>query len=438
MKKKKVLILAYDFPPYISVGGMRPYGWFKYLPKDLFEVTIVTRQWSSKVNSAIDCILPTSSKLLELEHTTDGRIFRAPFQPNLRDKILIKYGFDKFGLIRKGMSFFIDLFKHTFSFCDSSRTIYNAANSLCENEPFDVIIATGEPFILFKHAHQLSKKHHIKWVGDYRDGWTTNQRKDRLGFAESIINNNYKRKEKKYIKTASLITTAADEYRSELSSIINADKIHVVLNGFISRFSDLKIDDDKKDIFEISYLGTLYAHQNIEMFMEGVEKFISNTGLSINKFRIKFIGLNFYPDQKERVLKCSEAIHPYLIFTDKVPYEQLVKEVKESSLLLLMSKKKMNWLNAKVFDYLMFNKPVLFMGNDDGVLDNILIEVNNSTMRVNTTDEVFNTLSESYGEFLKDGYLKNSNIQDKVFNYSRENQTLKLSNLLMDEVFHSH
>ena len=223
-----------------------------------------------------------------------------------------------------------------------------------------------------------------------------------------------------------------------MTSIIDINKIHVVLNGFISLFSDLKIDNNKKQIFEISYLGTLYAHQNIEMFMEGVEKFISNTGLSINKFRIKFIGLNFYPDQKERVLKCSEAIHPYLIFTDKVPYEQLVKEVKESSLLLLMSKKKMNWLNAKVFDYLMFNKPVLFMGNDDGVLDNILIEVNNSTMRVNTTDEVFNTLSESYGEFLKDGYLKNSNIQDKVFNYSRENQTLKLSNLLMDEVFHSH
>ena len=431
MKKKKVLILAYDFPPYISVGGMRPYGWFKYLPKDLFEVTIVTRQWSSKVNSAIDCILPTSSTLLELEHTTDGRIFRAPFQPNLRDKILIKYGFDKFGLIRKGMSFFIDLFKHTFSFCDSSRTIYNAANSLCENEPFDVIIATGEPFILFKHAHQLSKKHHIKWVGDYRDGWTTNQRKDRLGFAESIINNNYKRKEKKYIKTASLITTAADEYRSELSSIINADKIHVVLNGFISRFSSLKIDIDKKQRFEISYLGTLYSHQNIEMFMEGVEKFISKTGVSVNQFSIKFIGLNFYPDQKERVFKCSEAINPYLIFTDKVPYEELIEEVKESSLLLLMSQKNMNWLNAKVFDYLMFNKPVLFLGNDEGILDNILTEVNNSTIRVNKSEEVFNALIQSYSEFLKVGYLKNSNIQEKVFNYSRESQTQILADLLM-------
>ncbi len=28
---KRLLILAYDFPPYVSVGGLRPYAWYKYL-----------------------------------------------------------------------------------------------------------------------------------------------------------------------------------------------------------------------------------------------------------------------------------------------------------------------------------------------------------------------------------------------------------------------
>ena len=28
---KKLLILAYDFPPYISVGVLRPYLWYKYM-----------------------------------------------------------------------------------------------------------------------------------------------------------------------------------------------------------------------------------------------------------------------------------------------------------------------------------------------------------------------------------------------------------------------
>ena len=31
MDMKKVIILAYDFPPYVSVGGLRPSSWYNYL-----------------------------------------------------------------------------------------------------------------------------------------------------------------------------------------------------------------------------------------------------------------------------------------------------------------------------------------------------------------------------------------------------------------------
>ncbi|MDA3780596.1 MAG: hypothetical protein PF487_10325 [Bacteroidales bacterium] len=34
---KKVLILAYDFPPYVSVGGLRPYSWYKYIADVFFK-----------------------------------------------------------------------------------------------------------------------------------------------------------------------------------------------------------------------------------------------------------------------------------------------------------------------------------------------------------------------------------------------------------------
>jgi len=40
---KRVLILAYDFPPYVSVGGLRPYAWYRYLHEfDVFPI-VVTR-----------------------------------------------------------------------------------------------------------------------------------------------------------------------------------------------------------------------------------------------------------------------------------------------------------------------------------------------------------------------------------------------------------
>jgi hypothetical protein len=44
-KMKKVLILAYDFPPYVSVGGLRPHAWYNYLKEFGVEPIVVTRQW---------------------------------------------------------------------------------------------------------------------------------------------------------------------------------------------------------------------------------------------------------------------------------------------------------------------------------------------------------------------------------------------------------
>ena len=41
---KKVLILAYDFPPYVSAGGLRPYNWYLYLKEFGVEPVVITRQ----------------------------------------------------------------------------------------------------------------------------------------------------------------------------------------------------------------------------------------------------------------------------------------------------------------------------------------------------------------------------------------------------------
>ena len=55
-KMKKVLILAYDFPPYVSVGGLRPHAWYKYLKEFGVEPIVVTRQWENVHGNHLDYI----------------------------------------------------------------------------------------------------------------------------------------------------------------------------------------------------------------------------------------------------------------------------------------------------------------------------------------------------------------------------------------------
>jgi hypothetical protein len=62
-----------------------------------------------------------------------------------------------------------------FTFMGDNRAgIYHAASEQLQKHTCHAIIATGEPFVLFRYAKKLSERFNIPWVADYRDGWSTN------------------------------------------------------------------------------------------------------------------------------------------------------------------------------------------------------------------------------------------------------------------------
>ena len=56
-----------------------------------------------------------------------------------------------------------------------------------------------------------------------------------------------------------------------------------------------------------------------------------------------------------------------------------------------------NWLNAKIFDYIAANKRVFLVENDKGILEQILNEVGNSSYFCDTAIEVKDSLSDAEG-----------------------------------------
>jgi len=168
---KKVLILAYDFPPYISVGGLRPYSWFKHFKAFDINPIVVTRQWNNKYANGFDYIAASKNTQTIIEKTEYGTIIKSPYFPNLANRILLKYGYNKYKIFRKIGSGFYELFQWCF-FIGPKVQLYFAAREYLKTNRVDVIIATGEPYILFRYASVLSKKNNIPWIADYRDPWT--------------------------------------------------------------------------------------------------------------------------------------------------------------------------------------------------------------------------------------------------------------------------
>ena len=424
---KKVLILAYDFYPYNSIGAQRPYSWYKYFHQNNLYPVVITRHWDNEIKKPIDTIRPTQ-KTYKTEKTEIGETIYAPFKPNLRDKIILKYGLRKFTFFRKLLTLILNILKYPFNI-DSTKTIYNAADQFLENNECSMIIATGEPFILFKYASFLSKKHHIPWVADYRDGWTTNQSKLNLGLLEKINLKYQSFFERNYIDSVSIITTASPSYQKDLQKMFPKKRTEVIYNGYFKELIDevknTPYDTSENKTFKISYSGTIYKHQQIEVFLDGFKKFIAplkNCNIEIN-----FIGLNFFPDQKKRILDFDHSINKYFNFTDRVPLKASLEFLNNSDVLLLLSKKNANWLNAKIFDYIALEKKILFVENDLGVLEQILDDCETG-VKCNNAKDVENGLKQLYYERVLTEKSKAKN--SKKEKYSRCYQTKKLVDLI--------
>jgi glycosyltransferase involved in cell wall biosynthesis len=410
MNMKKVLILAYDFPPYNSIGGQRPYAWFKYFKEFGYEPIVVTRHWDESINNPIDYIKPSKNQTASIEQHPEGIIYRAPFNPNLRDRLILKHGMNKHVLLRKVWSVFYMLFEFVIDKCDNKKTIHLLAQQAMKENKIDLIIATGEPFILFKYASALSKQFAVPWVADYRDGWSTNH--NRSGIEKKY----YSIIEKKIIATAWAVTAASKEFSNELQSFLKR-KVQVSLNGYFHEKFNLSDSSVKQDKFIISFAGTLYPYQPIELFAKGFALFISKYNIDVV---LKFIGVNFYPEQVNRIKQAFAGYEQLLDCTDRLAHDETIRLLNQSSVLLLPANEGYPQIYAKVFDYLALHKNILLFKSDGGTLHKIISETH-SGLICNTAEEIALALEKMYVEWKKNGYVVcNSTGIEK---YSRKNQT---------------
>lgn len=370
----RLLILAYDFPPNGSIGGQRPYSWFKYFKEFGIHPVVVTRHWDMVVTPE-DTIRPCGTEVTVTE-SEEGTIIRVPFRPNLRDRMLLRYG-NRFTVLRKALSLWFTLAQYFLPWADNRRNMLDAARSYFMENPCDAIIATGEPFILFRYAQMLSKEFGTPWVADYRDGWSTNYHVESSGLMDRLMNQLFMRPlEKHLILSSSLVTTAAPAFREELRRLHPHAQVEVVMNGYFHElFEDLSPTASPTDRpFTIAYSGTLYPYQKVELFLQGLRLLTEMHSFTPMDIQVVFLGLSFQPQQVERVMGADESLAPFLRFTDRMPHSESLQRLNEADMLLLLANRDYGQIYAKVFDYIAIGKPVLLCEDDHGPLRAVLEE----------------------------------------------------------------
>jgi len=423
----RAIILAYEFPPFTSIAVQRPYSWFRYFPEWGIQPTVITRQWAANDFSQESFILPSQSSKVLHDRLPEGEVVRAPFRPNLRDRFLLRFGYSRWSLVRKFLTMIYLATEHYSDAMDRDLPIYLAAKDYLNRHKADVIIATGGPFILFRYAHRLSKEFGIPWAADYRDGWYTHENFEvNDPVTRWIFRNLLVRKEKEYVKSASLVTVASPSYIQKLSVLHPTVNFETVYNGFISeKFDGLGEISQPKQEFTITYAGTVYEFQRLDIFINGIRKFLQMYPKA--KVRIIFYGTRYYPKQYERVKRETAPIAEIVEITERMSHEEVLRHMRSSHVLLLLANQNNCLLASKIYDYLAVGRQILLCENDRGVLEEIIGKTRSGYCATDAEDTSAQ-LGRWYREFLETGAVQGTT--SNIGFYDRRNQAGIYADLL--------
>jgi glycosyltransferase involved in cell wall biosynthesis len=415
------------------IASQRALGYANHFKKFGYYPTIITHQWEKSLQEQFCEPNEILQKTIK-EENENYTVYRMPIGQFKRGKFLkrIEKSFlNKLGILLSWM----------FGHLDTRGELLN--NKLTEryflkehlkNKQYDVVIGIFSPHYHLSNCAWLYKKFKTHYVLDYRDLWSNRiiHKKYNPNFTEKTQDFFSGFWWKKWaIKSMSRTITSRD-WANTLENIVN-QKVGVITNGFEKSFFDNSYTK-KNDIFTIVHNGSIYRHQNLDIFLRGYSQFL-NKNKDANII-VEFIGSRrkIYSEVQNGFLNPEELEHSistqYLTFTERIPYQESISKTMSSNLLLSPSfPDSPGTYGGKIFEYLMTKKNIIVVPDDEGVISEI-VKVTKSGICLNNEDEVLMYLEEKYNEWQEKGYCEYNGEEEKVNLYSRENQTKLLSELI--------
>lgn len=426
MTKKNILIISAFFYPQNVIATSRVGQWVKYWAKDGHNVFVLTTKkyplWT------LDCNinLPSNVRIIETDYLPSWVVNRINNgNPNNNENIT--KGSNGLRKIKESINYLLDIDIHDFW----PLTAIKAGEQILLNNNIDLIISSFSPASSHIIANKLKTKHpNIKWIADFRDLWADNH----LSSQNKMTMYFSKKKEKKILKNANVLTTVSQPLAQTLINNYPTKKIITVENGFdpddypnINKKSLQPTIKDKKII--ITYTGIIYkGKRDPSPLFSAVNELIEE-----NKIKKEFIEINFYGRSKEII---NEIIitenynrHGIIHNHDIIPKNQSIELQKNSDLLLLLEwndPSAQGVLTGKVFEYIASGTPILGVGITNKTSAGKLLEDTGTGVSTTSVTEIKEIILNAMTH-QKFGFYK-PNVE-KILTYRRDDQARKMLNL---------
>lgn len=394
--KRKILIIAFFFPPSGVIGAVRITKFVKYLLRFGWDVTVLTVKEKYYDNLNYDW----------LKDVEGANIIRTDIIKPIK-------GLKEWGL------YWLPYLK-------------KELDKVLSNEKFDISLWTGNPFYNWVLAPYAKKKYALKYVLDFRDGWRLEKKiRSWKGGKFYKLKRAIDHKISEYVepiivRNADGVINVTEEMTNLFRSTypeFDSSNVLTIYNGYDKEDCACETMQKEHD-FEIVYAGKFGNFLNPKNFFWGLQEYYNHINA---KFSIKFIWIGEKDDYTQSLINKKE-IRNLILFLGFKPYKEVLSYIKRADLCLLLVSHPTEG-STKIFDYMALDKPILVISKfPEGRVFEILKNYEKAYFVEDDHEKIF--------VFLKDFFERKEEINKIIANkeslefYNREFQTKQLEYML--------
>ena len=378
-RRKKVLIIAYIFPPIGGSGVQRTLKFVKYLRKFNYEpivVTVLYCEFMPKDNTLL-CEIPDDIQIVRIkEASADERYYKdfVDFYAGIvkDDRLTEQYEFQLLKLQNnfKRLAFVTDI-NVTWAM-----EVVDKIGDIIDFDGIDLIYSTSGPYSDHIAGYYLKKKYRKPWISDFRDEWTNNPYFDLD--RKSILYKMQRKMEDNILKYSDKVLTvseiSSENYINEFH--LPENKVMTITNGYDEDdFESVEGYDKKRnDKFTIIFNGSLYFEIDPSCFIISVNQLIEEKKIPKEKISVEIVG------EVERYILdkiVSIDIYGIIKILSYMPHVNSLKNASRADLLLLIiggSTRLKSVYTGKVFEYLRLCRHIISLSPRNSLVEKLILE----------------------------------------------------------------
>jgi len=352
-QRRRVLTVAYYFPPLAGGGVQRTLKHVKYLPNHGFDSIVVAggRRGFFLSDETLRREIPPGTKVLrgralplqQAAWKLDGLLRRLGIPTRLVNELLWPDGF--VGWLPSAL--------------------VQALRAIEKYKP-DVLYSTSMPGTAHLAALIVHRMTGLPWVADFRDGWTL----DPLGGeAPAPLARARAALERTVVDEAAYVTVV-DESVSLLDLSPDDSRRVVIRNGVdpddlaLNTCPDLEPSSER---FRLSYVGSFYGQRDAAPVFAAVRELISAGKLDPHRFELRIVG--------HASLNGTSVDSLPVTFIDYVDHPEALAEMARASALLFYQPAQTRGSSGKIYEYLVSGRNVLCVAHPDNLAYRLVAEM---------------------------------------------------------------